>query len=302
MSPRNSQKKSGVPFAVFAFTFWGLAPVYFKAVSHVTPFEVLAHRIIWSVPITAALITLLHGWPELRQALNNKTVLRTLLLTSLLVAVNWFTFIYAIGSNQVLASSLGYFINPLVNVAMGMVFLKERLRRPQILAILLATAGTINQTIQYGSLPWISLVLAFTFGTYGYLRKTVQIESLAGLFVETSLLFAPALGYLIIIGFNGHLAFGTLGGTTTVLLILAGVVNTAPLISFTIGARRLPLTVLGLCQYIAPTLHFTLAVFIYREPFGVGDLLTFILIWTGLGIFMTDSFAYHRRYNRKVAP
>jgi chloramphenicol-sensitive protein RarD len=197
---------------------------------------------------------------------------------------------------------LGYFINPLVNVAMGMVFLKERLRRPQILAILLATAGTINQTIQYGSLPWISLVLAFTFGTYGYLRKTVQIESLAGLFVETSLLFAPALGYLIIIGFNGHLAFGTLGGTTTVLLILAGVVNTAPLISFTIGARRLPLTVLGLCQYIAPTLHFTLAVFIYREPFGVGDLLTFILIWTGLGIFMTDSFAYHRRYNRKVAP
>lgn len=289
------EQKIGVLYAVSAFGFWGLVPIYFKAVAHVTPLEILCHRVVWSVPLTALLITLGGDWPALRTALGNRKVPATLLLTATLVAGNWFIFIYAVNTDRVLQASLGYFINPLVNVLLGVIFLRERLKPFQVTAVILAAAGTLNLTFRAGQFPWIALALAFSFGLYGLLRKTVQIESVNGLFVETSLVCPPAITCLLYLGARGKMAFGTVDATTTILLFLAGAVTTFPLVWFTSGARRLRYATVGLLQYMAPSLHFVLAVFLYREPFGGQQLVSFGFIWTGLLIYAVDSHAAHRR-------
>ncbi|MBU2499285.1 MAG: EamA family transporter RarD [Proteobacteria bacterium] len=290
----SQEEKTGVLYALFAFAFWGLVPIYFKAVDHVSPLEVVAHRVLWSVPVTALLITLNRDWRALRQALSSRKVLATLFLTAVLVATNWFLFIYAVTTNRVLDASLGYYINPLVNVLLGIVFLKERLKPLQLAAVLLAAAGTTNLTIHHGRFPWIALVLGITFGFYGLLRKTVRIESVNGLFVETGLVSPFALGCLVIIGLKGTLAFGTVDWETTLLLLLAGAVTTFPLVSFTAGARRIRYSTLGLLQYLGPTIMFLLAVFLYNEAFTLINLITFCLIWTALALFAIDSLYQHR--------
>jgi chloramphenicol-sensitive protein RarD len=277
-----------VLFALAAFGFWGIVPVYFKAVQHVAPFEILCHRVVWSVPFTALLITLSRDWRVLLKAVITRKVLGTLFLSATLVATNWFIFIYAILTDRLLQASLGYFINPLVNVLLGIMFLRERLRSLQILAVFLAAAGTFNLTVNYGMLPWISLALAFSFGFYGLLRKTVLIESVNGLFVETSLLFPFAVVYLLFQAVKGVGAFGVIDWQTTTLLGLAGLVTSLPLVWFTSAARRLKYSTLGLVQYIAPSLQFLLAVLCYHEPFTRVYLLTFGCIWAGLAIFAVD--------------
>lgn len=292
----SQKQKIGVFFALAAFGFWGLVPIYFKAVQHVPPLNILCHRVVWSVPFTAALITIGRQWGSLREALGVSRVLGTLFLSATLVAFNWFVFIYAITTNRVIHASLGYFINPLVNVLLGMVFLRERLGRWQTLAVLLAAAGTLNLTIGQGQLPWISLALAFSFGFYGLLRKTVRIESLNGLFVETSLLFPFAFAYLAFAAWKGVGAFGTVNWQTTLLLALAGAITSAPLVWFTSAARKLRYSTIGLLQYVAPSLQFTLAVYLYKEPFTVAHQVTFGFIWTGLAIFMADSLYKQGRY------
>jgi chloramphenicol-sensitive protein RarD len=295
------KQKIGVLFALAAFGFWGMVPIYFKAVQHVPPLNVLGHRVVWSVPFTAALILVGRQWKSLREALGVPRVLGTLFLSATLVALNWFVFIYAITTNRVIHASLGYFINPLVNVLLGMVFLRERLGRWQTLAVLLAAAGTLNLTIRQGQLPWISLALAFSFGFYGLLRKTVRIESLNGLFVETSLLFPLAFGYLAFAAWKGTGAFGVVNWQTTLLLALAGGVTSLPLVWFTSAARKLRYSTIGLIQYLAPSLQFMLAVFLYDEPFTAAHQVTFGFIWTGLAIFMADSLYKQRRYPAETA-
>jgi chloramphenicol-sensitive protein RarD len=285
-----------VLFALGAFGFWGLVPIYFKAVQHVAPLNILCHRVVWSVPFTAGLILVGGQGRSLREALHVSGVLRTLFLSATLVALNWFVFIYAITTNRVIHASLGYFINPLVNVLLGMVFLRERLGRWQTLAVLLAATGTLNLTIRQGELPWISLALAFSFGFYGLLRKTVRIESLNGLFVETSLLFPFAFAYLVFAAWKGVGAFGVVNWQTTLLLALAGAVTSVPLVWFTSAARKLRYSTVGLLQYLAPSLQFALAVFLYKEPFTVAHQVTFGFIWAGLAIFMADSLHKERRY------
>ncbi|MBF0530805.1 MAG: EamA family transporter RarD [Deltaproteobacteria bacterium] len=290
----NQNRKIGILYALGAFGFWGLIPIYFKAIAQVSPLEILCHRVIWSVPLCAAAITLARQWPTVIQPLANRGVQKNLVLSSTLIAINWFIFIWAVNNGHVLESSLGYFINPLVNVLLGTIFLKERLRPAQKIAVLLAAAGTIVLTTRLGTFPWISLSLACTFRSYGFIRKTVCIESLAGLFVETSLLMPAALGYLIYLEYIGELSWGHIGWSPTLLMISAGAVTSLPLVLFAKGARLLEYSTLGLCQYITPTTQFLLAIFIYNEPFTTTHLVTFGLIWSGLAIYMTEIYRNQR--------
>lgn len=290
-----SEQKIGVLYALAAFGFWGFVPVYFKAVQHVQPMEILGHRVLWSVPLTVLLISLSRNWGTLREAISSRKVLFTLFITAVLVTLNWFVFIYAIATDRILQASLGYFINPLVNVLLGMIFLRERLRRPQAAAVLLAAAGTIYLTISHGKLPWISLVLAFSFGVYGLLRKTVRIESVNGLFVETTIICPLALFYLLFRGVQGTGAFLAVDWQTTILLVAAGAVTTFPLVWFTSAARRLQYATIGILQYLAPSLNFLLAVFCYHEAFTPVYIASFACIWTGLAIFVMDSIKTARQ-------
>jgi chloramphenicol-sensitive protein RarD len=283
------EKKIGLICGVSAFVFWGLVPIYFKALQHVPASNILAHRIVWSVSMTALLISLGKDWSTLGRAVRSGKVFLTLFFSALLVTVNWFLFIYAINTDRVLQGSLGYYINPLVNVLLGMVFLRERLRPWQALAVILAFAGTLNLALRQGGIPWISLSLAGTFGLYGLLRKTVRIEAVNGLFVETTLMFPFALGYLVFQGVRGDGAFWVGGWPTTILLFLAGAATTFPLVWFTSAARRLNYSTVGLLQYIGPTIMFFLGVFRYGEPFTAAHKITFACIWAGLAIFVLDS-------------
>lgn len=282
-------RKIGVAYALAAFGFWGIVPVYFKAVVHVSPQEVLCHRVIWAVPLVALMITLFRDWKNLFAALSSMRILCTLFVSATLLAVNWFVFIYAVSTNRILQVSLGYYINPLVNVLLGIVFLKERLRPLQGVAVLLAAGSTISLTIYYGRFPWIALGLALTFAFYGFIRKTVRIESVNGLFVETIFIAPFALAFLLWQGQKGDIAFGSIDWQTTTLLVLAGAVTTFPLVWFTSGARRLQLSTIGIVQYLAPSLMFILAVFFYGEAFSFINSITFALIWIALAIFVLDT-------------
>ncbi len=283
------EQRIGVVYALAAFVFWGLVPIYFNSVKQVPASEVLAHRIIWAVPFIALLVYLGRGWPALRTALGSGRVVGTLILSASVVAFNWFIFIYAVATERVIQASLGYFINPLVNVLLGTVLLGEKLRRLQILAILLAAAGTLYQTVGYGEVPWISLALAFSFAFYGFLRKRVAIESVNGLFVETSLLLPLALGFFFYQAARGKACFGSGDWTTTGLLLLAGAVTSVPLVWFTSATRRLPYSTIGVLQYVAPSLQFLVAVAVFHEPFDMTSFLSFLLIWIGLAVFVADS-------------
>jgi chloramphenicol-sensitive protein RarD len=216
--------------------------------------------------------------------------------TTLIVGGNWFLFIWAINSGHILQTSLGYYIAPLVNVLLGVVFLKERLRRPQLAAVVLAAAGVGYLTLSYGQFPWVSLTLAVSFGLYGLIRKVAPVGALAGLTIETMLLSIPATAYLVYLDHTGRGAFLNAGLSTTLLLMGAALVTGLPLLLFTMGARRLRLSTLGFLQYIAPSCTFLLAVFIYREPIVPAQLFTFGMIWTALAIYSYDSVLYHGRH------
>jgi chloramphenicol-sensitive protein RarD len=289
------ETRKGLLLALLAYGFWGLVPLYFKAVRSVPPLEILAHRVVWSVPLVAVLIALLGSWDGVRVALRSPRILATLALSAILIATNWFTFIFGVTHDRILETSLGYYINPLVNVVLGMTVLRERLTRLQTVSVLLAAAGTLYLALSYGVVPWISLVVAFTFGFYGLLRKTVRVDSMGGLLVETAILAPLALGFLVVLGTRGTGAFGTAGLRIAALLVLAGVVTAVPLIWFASAARRLPYSVIGLCQYLAPSLTFLLAVFLYGERFTPTHAVAFGCIWTALAIFTADMWYRQRR-------
>jgi chloramphenicol-sensitive protein RarD len=286
--------REGILYALGAFSFWGLVPIYFKALSHIPPFELLCHRILWSVPVAAAILFLGGQWSHLKEALGRRSVRMTLLVTSALVGANWFLFIYAVSTDRILQSSLGYYINPLVNVLLGMVFLGERLNFRQAAAVSLAAAGTIYLTRSHGELPWLALALAFTFAVYGLLRKTVQIESVAGLFVETCLISPMAIGALVILGTQGKAAWGLNDPWITLLLVMAGPITVLPLIWFTNAARRLPYSTVGILQYLSPTIMFLLSVFLYKETFTTAHLITFLCIWSGVVLYTVDAIVTYR--------
>jgi chloramphenicol-sensitive protein RarD len=290
-----AQTSRGVIYGFLAYFVWGFFPIYFKALHGISPLEVVAHRIVWSVLFLLVLVGVTGAWKEVRAAFGNRRVLLTLIGSTCLITVNWLVFIYAVGKGQVLQSSLGYFMTPLVNVLLGMFFLRERLRPLQVASLLLAIAGVTLLTARVGTVPWISLILAGSFGLYGLLRKTVQVESLAGLLVETLLTGPLALAYLIWLDIQGLGAFPAAVDQGALLLPLAGVMTATPLLLFASAARRLRLATIGFLQYLTPSLHFILAVLLYHEPFTRTHLMTFILIWCGLSLYSFDAALVYRR-------
>ncbi|MEX0582303.1 MAG: EamA family transporter RarD [Sneathiella sp.] len=292
----------GLLSALGAFIIWGWSPMYFKWLSHVSPLEIISHRIIWSSVFVLALVIMTRKFDLFLEIYRDRRTLAVFVATTLLIGVNWLTFIWAISNDRILEGSLGYYINPLVNILLGMVFLGERLNRWQTVSILLAIAGVGIMTIQLGSLPWVSLVLAFSFGFYALLRKKVAVDSSVGLVVETTLLFPVALAFLFYLTFTAEA--GTAAPVSTgfyydfmsfLLLMGTGIVTATPLILFATAARYLKFTTIGVMQYISPTLHALMAVYIYNEPFDEARLIAFALIWLGLIIFSIDGYRGRRR-------
>lgn len=289
-TPHHPEAATGLVYGIVAYLVWGFFPIYFKAIASVPPLQIVSHRIAWSVLFLVLLISWRGHWSDVREALADRSSLLILVATAILIATNWLVFIIAVEHGQVLQSSLGYFITPFVSVLLGLLFLKERLRRLQLAGLLLAAAGVLILTIRSGSFPWTALTLALTFGSYGLLRKVVKVDSLAGLTVETFLLAPVALGYLLYVAWRGDGAFVTAGTQISLLLASAGVVTAVPLLLFAAAARRLRLATIGFLQYITPTLHFLLAVLLYDEPFSATHLASFLLIWGGLVAYSLDAY------------
>ncbi|MEO6218438.1 MAG: EamA family transporter RarD [Sphingomonas sp.] len=288
MTPQSTAPRpnGGILLGVGAYVIWGLLPLYFKLLGTVPATQVLAHRILWSVLLLAVVVLLLKRGSAIRAAARGRTVL-LLMASALLIAVNWLVYIWAVQHGHVLEASLGYFINPLVNVALGVAVLGEKVRRVQWAAVALAGLGVAIMAASGGGAIWISLVLALSFGTYGLLRKIAAIDALGGLFVETILLAPFAIAVLMLASAQGDAAFGHERGLDA-LLVLAGAVTAIPLLMFAAAARRMPYTALGLLQYIAPTLQFAEAVLLFGEPLHPTNMLSFALIWAGLAIYAAD--------------
>lgn len=278
-----------------AYLTWGVLPLYFKAVAEVDPVEIVAHRIVWSLFFLAVLVSIRRRWAAIRAAFTAGRVLLTLTLTALLIAVNWLVYIYAVVSGHVLEGSLGYYLNPLVNVLLGVAVLKERLTRAQLFATLLAAAGVAVLAAGAGSGLWISLTLAGSFALYGFLRKVAPVDSLEGLSIETALLAPLALGWLVWLRQAGELGFGDFGREVDLLLMLGGAVTAIPLLLFTAAARRLPYSTLGFLQYIAPSIQFLLAVLAFGEPLTLPHMICFGAIWTALAVFSFEGVRTARR-------
>ncbi|MDP5292963.1 EamA family transporter RarD [Oceanimonas sp. CHS3-5] len=288
------QAGQGALFALGAYFLWGIAPMYFKQLSAVPAYEILTHRIIWSWLLLALLLSVLGYWPRVRALLHTPRQLLMLTLSSVIIGVNWLLFIWAVNNDHMLDASLGYYINPLFNIVLAMLFLGERFRRTQWLAVGLAGAGVAIQILVFGSLPWIALALAFSFGCYGLIRKKVPVDPFTGLMLETLVLLPLALIYL------GGIADSATSRLTAnpldlnLWLIAAGLVTTAPLLLFAGAARRLRLSTLGFFQYLGPSLMFMLAVGLYNEPFTLDKGITFALIWAALVIYTLDGLRHRR--------
>ena len=275
----------GVLAAAGAFLCWGLLPIYWKALFGVPALEIICHRIVWSLACTGALLLFQGGLGDLRNALGTRRNVLLLACSSSLIGVNWFLYVWAVNDGHVLEASLGYYLNPLVNVVLGMAVFGDRLNRTQVAAVCLAASGVAVQVFAQGRLPWIALVLAITFGLYAMVRKLMSMESLPGLFAETLILSVPAGAYLAYLAGTGAGGLGHLGLATDVLLAGAGVVTTLPLLAFAFGARRITMTTLGVLQYLSPTGMFLLGVMVYGEPFGISQAVTFVLIWLGVALY-----------------
>lgn len=298
-STDNISYRAGVLYSIMAYTTWGLGPIYFKAIASAPASEILAHRIVWSVAFLFAASLFLKNIDSIKRAFSSLKALKYLGVTTVLIAVNWYSFIWSIENRQVLQASLGYFINPLITVLLGALFLKEKLGRPARIAIIFAAVGVILIIAKSAVLPLAGLILAVTFAFYGLLRKMAPVEAVPGLTVETTLLGPLALAYLLWLGQNHTLVFRNSSWPLDLLLIAAGPITSLPLIWFAKGTKLLRLSTVGFLQYISPSLHFLLAVVIYGEPFGIVHLLAFVFIWTGLIIFTVDSFRRARKNNRK---
>lgn len=286
---------AGLAAALGAFCIWGLAPLYFKLLGHVRADEIIAHRVIWSLVFLGLVLAVRERGRFWRHIRPRPRVLAALALSSVLIAANWLTFVYAINTDRVLSTSLGYFINPLVSVLLGLIVFRERFGVLQTSAVVLAVIGTAWLTWRVGRLPWIALVLAFSFAFYGLVRKKTDVGPLVGLFWETLLITPVALAWLFWLRRQGALVFdaGEPGGA--LLLAGTGLLTLVPLVLFAAGVRRLNLSTIGLMQYLAPSMTFVLAVFFFGEPFTADHAITFACIWTALALFSWGGWQHYRR-------
>lgn len=278
----------GILFASTAYAMWGIFPLYFKAVQEIPSIEILLHRIVWSLAFLVIVLAYRKQWAWMAALLRQPKVLAGFTASALLLSANWFVYIWAVNNGRVIDASLGYFINPLVSVLLGSLLLQERLRAGQWAAVALAAAGVAWLTWNGGHLPWIGLTLALTFGTYGLLRKTAALGALEGLSLETLILFPLAIGFLLMLSLEDRNAFATASTSSKWLLAAAGPITAIPLLMFAAAARRIPLSLLGMLQYIGPTLQLLLGVWLYREPFGGARLAGFALIWAALALYSAE--------------
>ena len=284
----SGEESSGLIYGTCAFLIWGFTPFYFNALDDLRVEEIVAHRIVWCAVFLVLVLTIGGQWPGVLAALRNRKVLSILFVTALLNSLNWGVFIYSVVSDQLLASSLGYFLNPLVVVVLGFIFLRERLSRMQQLAVVIAATGVTTQIVAFGELPWIALTIAIAFGLYGLLRKTVDAGPAVGLFVECLLIGPFALGWLIWLNVQGLGAFGQFGLGYDAFIALAGILTGVPLVLFAAGARRIKLATIGLLQYIAPSAYLAMALTIWKEPFETADFITFGCIWAALLLYTRE--------------
>ena len=298
-------KNKGILYGLITYSLWGLLPIYWKLLQDVPAIEILGHRMIWSFFFMILVLTVTRRWQWVRPVLRQPKILMPFLLTAVILSLNWFVYIWAVNAGFIVETALGYFINPLVNVLLGYIFLKERLRSWQWVAVLLAFSGVLYLTFSYGALPWIALTLAFSFGFYGLLRKTAVLDSIDGLSLETAWLFPFALGMLLLFAVQGKGAFGSGDLATTILLIGAGIVTAVPLLFFAATARRVTMATLGILQYLAPTIQFLIAIFIYNEPFNRAQFIGFTFIWMALIVYTFESYRFNRRntlhQNKQIA-
>lgn len=285
----------GLAFAVLAYGSWGVFPLFWKQLTHVPALELVAHRVVWACAAYVLLVVGKGRFSELRAAMMNRAVLKAMVPAAVLISINWLVFVYAVLTDRVLHTSLGYFLNPLVSIVLGVVFLRERLRPAQWGAVALAAIGVAQMATLADGLPWISVVLALSFGLYGLFRKVAPVDGLMGATVESALLLPVAGGYLAWLGATAVGTFGATGLGTDALLLSAGVVTAAPLVWFANAARLLPLRTLGFVQYLAPTCHLLLAVYAFGEPMTAVHLRAFACIWAGIAVFTADSWFSRRR-------
>jgi chloramphenicol-sensitive protein RarD len=281
--------KKGILYGIGAYIAWGFFPIYWKMLHHVAAIQVIGHRIIWSCLLLFVYIAFTKQWRDFRATIKAKEI-RIYTVAAILIGINWLVYVWAVNANFIVETSLGYFINPLLSVLMGVIFLKERLRVAQWIPVALAALGVAYLTYVYGRLPYIALSLAFSFALYGLVKKLAPLGSLYGLSLETGILVIPALAYLLLTEVDGTAAFLHTGSTSDVLMIGAGFVTTIPLLMFASAARSIPLWVVGLLQYIAPTIQFLIGVFIYKEPFSREQLIGFGIVWAALLVFLLENF------------
>ncbi|MBA1344066.1 EamA family transporter RarD [Rhizobium sp. WYCCWR 11146] len=282
---KNEDSPRGFAFALTAYLLWGFLPIYMKAVAHISPAEVIAHRIVWSLPLAGIVLIVLGRTQDIRAALSSPRMLAMAALTASLITVNWGTYVWAIGAGHSLDAALGYFINPLFSIFLGAVFLKEKLQPLQIAAIALAALAVAILALDSGGIPWVALTLAISWGFYALLRKTLPLGPNQGFFLEVLILSGPAVLYILYLEFGGQGHLYRTGLADTTLLLGCGVITAVPLMIYANGAKLLKLSTIGIMQYIAPTMIFLIAVFVFHEPFGTARMIAFPLIWAGLFLY-----------------
>tara|TARA_R110000744_G_scaffold135136_1_gene244531 strand:- start:22 stop:936 length:915 start_codon:yes stop_codon:yes gene_type:complete len=292
--------RAGIISAISAYAMWGVAPLYFKLIDHINADEILVHRVVWSTILLMLVVLLTKRWRNFITTISQPKVIMRLTISAAFLGVNWFMFIWAVNNDHLLDASLGYYINPLFSVALGVIFLGERLRPWQLVAVGLAFVGVMIQLIMVGSLPMVSLALAATFGTYGLLRKQLPLDSFVGLLIESLMMLPIALIYWLVFLKTNTSNMLDNPVSLNVLLICAGIVTTAPLLCFTAATKRMTLSALGFFQYIGPSIMFLLATFYYQEPLYLAKLITFAFIWTALAIFSFDSIKARKRAKKIV--
>ncbi len=292
--------RKGILLALSAYIMWGFFPLYWKPLESISALQLVGHRIGWSFILLFIVILVTRQWRAFRDAASSMRIIRIYLIAAVLICVNWFTFVWAVTHGFVLESSLGYYINPLFSVLLGVTVFHERLRPVQWVPIVLAAMGVLYLTYSYGSVPWIALTLAFSFGTYGMVKKIAPLNSLYGLTLETGLLFIPALAYLIGCELAGQGAFLHSGPVKDWMMVGAGLITTVPLLLFAAAAPRVPLSTIGILQYINPTMQFLVGVLLYKEPFTHDRLIGFGLVWLGLILFWAEGL--HARRNLAPEP
>ncbi len=293
-SADRDESRSGVVAGLIAYSLWGVFPVYFKIVESVAPTEVLAHRIVWAVPFGALILLFRRQWPEVRRAMTHRGMLSWLGLSAFFITVNWFIYIWAVQNERIFETSLGYYINPLMYVFVGVLFFGERLRSLQFAAVIFASVGVLVLTLSGGTFPWVAISLAVFFTAYGVIRKRVVIGAMPGLFVETVLLFPFAMIWMAWLLVAGQASFGAQGMSLVFLLLAAGPITVVPLLLFAVAARRLPLTTIGFMQFLAPTLQFLTGVY-YGEQLTSAHMICFGLIWIAVVLFSTDALRASKR-------